>query len=72
MYGTVLCFSYKNYTFIYLGQKKKSYLILRHFFQKVDAFGQLFIFTFIFMLGTFLDIWVCLDKQNSGGFTGSI
>ena len=49
--------------------KKKSYLILRHFFQKIDACGRLFIFTFIFRLGTFLDIWVCLAKQNGGGFT---
>ena len=43
--------------------KKKSYYILKHFFQKTDVYGQLFIF--IFQLGTFLDIWVCLAKQNS-------
>ena len=31
-----------------------------------------FIFISIFWLGTFLDIWVCLAKENGGDFTGSI
>ena len=35
------------------------------FFKIIDACGQLF----IFRLGTFLDIWVCLAKQNGGSTT---
>ena len=40
------------------------------FFQKIDRCRRLY--TFIFQLGTFSDIWVCLAEQNGYGFTGSI
>ena len=45
-------------------QKKKLLGSQTPFSKKTDACGWLFIFTFIFLLGTFLDIWVCLAKQN--------
>ena len=53
-------------------QKKKLLDSQTPFFSKIYVCGQLNIFTLIFWLGTFLDIWVCLAKQNGGGFTISI
>ena len=56
-----------------LGKKKKlldSQTLFKK--EKIDVCGQLFIFTFIYQLGTFLDIWICLAKQNGTGFTRSI
>ena len=47
---------------ISLRPKKKKLLDSQTFFKK-----QLFIFSFILRLGTFLDIWVCLANQNGGG-----
>ena len=50
-----------------LDQKKKKKVIRfsdTFFKKKKDACRWLFIFYFIFRLGTFLDIWVYLAKQN--------
>ena len=48
--------------------KKKVIRFSDSFFKKIDACVWLFIFTYIFRLGTFLDIWVCLAKQNGSVF----